>query len=104
MPAWKIDINVNPKEKQPPRASFSPTPLQATAGDSISWANNDNEQPHWPAPLVNGVPVQTGWLSEGIPPNAPSKQTLSISPSQPKGDLKYCCWYHQTELGTITVV
>lgn len=101
MPAWKIDINVN--QPGPPRASFSPSTLQAQVGDSISWANNDNQESHWPAPVVNGQVNKTGWLSEAIPPNASSKQ--SLSPSAP-GPLKYCCAIagHQNETGVIWVV
>lgn len=99
MPAWKVDINVN--AKQPPRASFSPNPQQALVGDLISWANNDNLQSHWPAPVYNGQMDKTGWFTKAIPPNASSEK--SVSPSAP-GTLSYCCAIHQDEKGTIQVL
>lgn len=103
MPAWKIDINVN--TVQPPRASFSPASLQAQVGDSISWANNDNEESHWPWPVdSSGQPLPAGWLSEAIPPNASSKQSLSPSSADKGKTLKYYCKLHNNEHGTINVV
>lgn len=100
MPAWKIDINVN--AHQPPRASFSPATLQALVGDLISWANNDNAESHWPAPIgSDGQVNKTGWLSEAIPPNASSKQSLSPSAT---GTLNYCCALHPSEKGVIQVI
>jgi plastocyanin len=93
VPAWKIDINVN--AMQPPRASFAPNTLQALAGDLITWANNDNQQSHWPAPVTNGVVDKTGWLSEAIPPNASSKE--SFSPPTAGTTLSYCCALHPSE-------
>jgi plastocyanin len=92
VPAWKIDINVN--TTQPPRASFAPNALQALPGDLITWANNDNHQSHWPAPVVDGVVDKTGWLSEAIPPNASSKESFSPPAA---GTLSYCCALHPSE-------
>ncbi|HEY7406480.1 MAG TPA: hypothetical protein VIB39_23330 [Candidatus Angelobacter sp.] len=99
MPSWSIDINVN--EKQPPRASFSPTKQQALVGDLISWANNDKADSHWPAPIEGGKINKTGWFDQAIPPNASSKGT--VSPSAP-GTLSYGCALHPDELGSIEVL
>jgi plastocyanin len=100
MPSWSIKINANPPGTNPP-ASFSPQTLQALKGDLISWGNNDNANQHWPAPIQNGVINKTGWLSEAIPPNASSKQSLSPSAT---GPLNYCCALHPSETGIIWVV
>jgi plastocyanin len=99
MPAWSIAIN---RDERQPLAAFAPAALTALPGDLISWANNDNRDSHWPAPIgSDGQPNRTGWLPEAIPPNASSIQSFSPPAT---GSLKYCCALHPDEKGVINVV
>jgi hypothetical protein len=87
----KITVNTT----QPPRARFAPS--QVFEGDLIYWANNDQEQAHWPAPR-NG----TDWLPEQIPPGQSSRRPVTLTVSE--SPAKYYCLLHQDEEGEIKVV
>lgn len=64
----------------PSQATFSPSPIDVSSGDQITWRNNDTRpslqplnpapdpQAHWPAP-VGGR--DTDWLPERIPGRPP---------------------------------
>ena len=92
-----IKITVN--TVQPPRAGFAPA--QVFDGDLIYWANYDQEQAHWPAPLKDGKPDQKGWLPEEIPPGQSSRQPVKLKASD--APYEYRCWLHQDEKGEIKV-
>lgn len=99
MPQWDININVNPKEKQPPRVSFSPQ--TAVVGDFVFWANNDNEEAHWPGPFGADGKADKSWFPEAIPPNNSS----DLAPSGGlTATIKYGCVLHDDEEGVIEVV
>ena len=78
-------------------AKFVPTSLQADAGDSVFWSNEDTVA-HWPAPSVTN---KTAWLDYQVPPGGVSSQ-ISLNPPAPY-TLNYVCVLHPGETGQIKV-
>lgn len=72
-------------------AAFSPTPVTASPGDTVTWQNTDIIQ-HWPTPTTGPA-----WFNQAINPNITS---LPISVPQ---STNYFCKLHPTETGSIQV-
>src|SRR5947207_8471998 len=74
MSTQQIQINPNtpPTPKEP--AVFSPQAVSASAGDNLTWFNNDS-QDHWPAPSAAN---KTGWLPYQIPSGSESRGDLAL--------------------------
>jgi plastocyanin len=72
-------------------AGFSPTPLSASPGDTVTWQNTDIIQ-HWPTPKTGPA-----WFNQAINPNITS---LPVSVPQ---NTDYFCKLHPTETGSIQV-
>lgn len=57
-------------------AVFSPNPQIVFVNDSVFW-HNDDQQAHWPAPILSSNPTkfdQTGFIPFQIAPNTSSNQ------------------------------
>jgi hypothetical protein len=78
-------------------ATFDPTPLNANAGDSVFWSNDDKVA-HWPAPNTNNQPA---WLDFQVAPGGVSAQ-IGLNPPGPY-TLNYICKLHPNETGQIKV-
>jgi hypothetical protein len=87
------------------QALFYPQAAVAAPYDTIAWHNGDT-QPHYPAPIVNGSVVKTGWFDYQIPAGGTS-DTLSPGPNMAnlKAEyvLQYACALHPGETGQITI-
>ena len=88
---------------------FTPSTLTVAVGDIIYWRNNDSN-PHWPAPIVNGVIQPTNWMDYQIPGKLPdqpaptSQQAVSFSGQTASTGLTYgCAITGDNETGTIIV-
>jgi plastocyanin len=75
MSTQQIQINGNtpPTPAQP--GVFSPQAVTASAGDNLTWVNNDS-QDHWPAPSAAN---KTGWFQYQIPAGSESRGDVALS-------------------------
>jgi plastocyanin len=94
--SWLIELDSHP----PNSAKPDPNPLNASVGDEIVWANND-DRPHWPG-LANGTLNTTFFMPNQI---APDSSSSTFRPGS-TGTLNYACSLHPNdanEKGTINV-
>jgi hypothetical protein len=100
-----IEITCNPTPTPDQPAVFDPNAQGVLAYDTITWHNGD-DQPHYPAPIIQGSVLKTGWFDYQIPPGGTS-DTLAPGPNttNPTASytLSYACALHPDEKGTITV-
>ena len=93
-------ININLTGGTTPRVAFVRSPQNALLIDVISWANNDSDQAHWPAPVIDDVVQRDGFMPQAIPPDASSPD---FAPNA-EGPLPYVCVLHPAEKGMLNVV
>lgn len=74
-------------------ASFSPSPVVAKVGDTVTWKNTDTIQ-HWPQPTTGPA-----WFAGAINPSATSPP-ISVSTA---ANVSYFCKLHPTETSFIQV-
>jgi hypothetical protein len=117
MPDWSIKIVPVKSQIAGILAEFVPDidgakpgdPLQAEAGDLVSWNDTSNTEAHWP-----WLCADDSYKVSDPPPGAVYLTTEPIQPrysspyfliTQPEGTtLYYCCRYHPKERGRIVVV
>jgi hypothetical protein len=78
-------------------AVFDPNPQTVFVNDSVFW-HNDDQQAHWPAPILSSNPTkfdQTGFIAFQIPPNTSSNQ-VSFGSVQ---TIRYGCTLHLDKNG-----
>src|SRR5262249_62215503 len=73
-------------------ASFSPSPVVAKVGDTVTWTNKDTIQ-HWPQPTKGPA-----WFAGPINPNNTSSPPISVSSTATVG---YFCKLHPKETSFI---
>ena len=83
--------------------TFTPSTQPITSLDILTWANNDEQQQHWPAPNAS---QPTAWMPAAIPAKlpgqpAPTSRGLTFAPGT--YNLSYVCALHPTEKGVIQV-
>lgn len=93
-------ININLTGAATPRVAFVRSPQNALLIDVISWANNDSAQAHWPAPVIDNVVQQDGFMPQAIPPDASSPDFVPSA----EGSVPYVCVLHPAEKGVLNVV
>jgi len=73
-------------------ASFTPSPVVAKVGDTVTWVNKDTIQ-HWPQPTTGPA-----WFAGPINPNNSSSPPISVSST---ANVSYFCKLHPTETSFI---
>jgi plastocyanin len=76
MSTQQIRINPNPQPSPTQPGSFSPQTVIASAGDNLTWVNNDSGD-HWPAPSAANP---KGWFPYRIPGGSESGD-LALGPN-----------------------
>lgn len=72
--------------------SFSPNPVTVTAGQTISWKNNDS--------IVHQITQDANQFSTANVSNGAATSAITLTT---KGTITYHCGIHPTMTGTITV-
>jgi len=83
--------------------SFTPSPQSITSLDNLFWANNDEQQEHWPAP---SAAQKTAWMPAAIPaklPGQPAPTSRGMTFDAGSYTVNYVCALHPTETGIIKV-
>ena len=104
MPDWSIKITPVSASNPNGPAQFSPASQQCLGSDNISW-NNQTGITHQPWPLgTDGKPAATGWGVNPVPAGESSNPAYSVATPTANTNVKYCCYIHPEEIGTLEVL